>query len=71
MRVDVRVDVRGAVPDEESRGPSCKTTHLQTIPAVYTCCSDPNPECNLGSTHIRKVGDVTELQSRLACLHEP
>ena len=23
MRVDVRVDVRGGVPDEESRGPSC------------------------------------------------
>ena len=22
-QVDVRVDVRGAVPDEESRGPSC------------------------------------------------
>ena len=31
-----------------------QTIHLQTAPTVYTRSSDPNPDCNPGSTHLRK-----------------
>ena len=27
-----------------------QTVHLQTTLAIYTCCSDPNQDCNLGQS---------------------